>query len=114
MNQEQRWSEFSTLSPQAQTLVLELITTIKQCSGSDNIHTKLPDNVKSFDSLQQEMQNWFAEVRAAHSLDQQRKAEIFSVLPKTRDNVYGDLYGNRHADSSQVMSPKDFCTRFGL
>jgi len=98
MNQEQLWSEFSTLSPQAQTLVLELIATIKQCSGSGKIHTELPDNASSFDSLQQEMQNWFAEVRATHPLAQKSKAEIFSELHKTRDEVYGNLYGDRHAD----------------
>jgi hypothetical protein len=98
MNQEQLWCEFSTLSPQAQALVLELIATIKQCSDSDNIPTKLPENASSFDSLQREMKTWFAEVRATHPLAQKSKAEIFNELRKTRDVVYGDLYGNRHAD----------------
>lgn len=98
MNQEQLWREFSALSPPAQSLILELITTIKQCSDSANIPTKLPDNASSFDSLQQEMQAWFAEVRATHPLAQKSKAEIFNELRKTRDVVYGDLYGNRHSD----------------
>ncbi|NEQ97239.1 MAG: hypothetical protein F6K30_11030 [Cyanothece sp. SIO2G6] len=47
MNQETLWREFSTLSPQAQTLVLEFIAIAKQCSNAGQ-----PDEQDEFQTLE--------------------------------------------------------------
>ena len=46
---------------------------------------------------QKEMKLWFEEVRQGHPFKQMTKAEILVKLRKTREEVYDELYRDRHA-----------------
>ena len=47
--------------------------------------------------IQIEMKIWFEEVRQEHPFAKMSKEDILSELRKTREEVYDEFYGERHA-----------------
>jgi len=93
MNAEKLWLEFSTLPPQAQTLVLEFIAFMQKCYAQIQLGVTTPTR-----NTQEEMKLWFEEVRQEHPFAKMSKEEILGQLRKTREEVYDELYGDRHAN----------------
>lgn len=96
MNQEKLWLEFSTLSPQAQTLVLDFIRFVKTCSNqlvSPRSSLESSDVSIAEDALE----DWCTQVREEHPFMHMNKADILAQLKQTRSAVYDELYGERHA-----------------
>jgi hypothetical protein len=92
MNQEKLWLEYSTLPPSAQKLVIEFIAFVQKCYSQ----VRLENSPKTQD-VQNEMKLWFEEVRKEHPFAQMSKEDILVELRKTREEVYDELYGDRHA-----------------
>jgi hypothetical protein len=93
MNQEKLWLEFSSLPPHGQKLVLEFIAFVQKCSYQ--IPVEVPQEKRD---RQNEMKMWFEEVRKEHPFAHMSKEDILIALRKTREEVYDELYGDRHAD----------------
>ena len=93
MNQEKLWHEFSSLHPSAQKLVLDFIAFVRKGSKQLSLET----SPKKQD-VQKEMKAWFEEVRKEHPFAKMSKEEILMELRKTREEVYDELYGDRHVD----------------
>jgi len=92
MNQEKLWLEFSSLPPSAQKLVLEFITFMQKCYNQIQL-----ESTQQKHDLQNEMKIWFEEVRKEHPFANMSKEDVLVELRKTREEVYDELYGNRHA-----------------
>lgn len=93
MNQEQLWLEFSSLPPSAQNLVIEFIDLVRKGSKQPSLATP----TRAGDA-QNEMKAWFEEIRKEHPFAKMSKEDILAELRKTREDVYNELYGDRHAD----------------
>ncbi|MDM8529036.1 hypothetical protein QUF58_12625 [Anaerolineales bacterium HSG24] len=91
MNQEKLWLEFSSLPPHAQKMVLEFIAFVQKCYNQ--IQLESPQEKRD---VQNEMKVWFEEVRKEHPFAKMSKEDVLIELRKTREEVYGELYGDRH------------------
>ncbi|MDM8520207.1 hypothetical protein QUF64_09175 [Anaerolineales bacterium HSG6] len=92
MNQEKLWLEFSSLPPHAQKMVLEFIAFVRKCYNQMQLETP-PET----GDVQNEMKVWFDEVRKEHPFAKMSKEDVLIELRKTREEVYDELYGDRHA-----------------
>lgn len=93
MNQEKLWIEFSTLSPQAQALVWNFIQFVKKCSEPFPSSSTSPQ----IQASQIDFGSWMTDVRSVHPFSQKSKEDIMTELKKTRNEVYEEFYGERHA-----------------
>lgn len=92
MTQEELWLEFSSLPPSAQKLVIKFMAFVQKCYTQAR---QEPPAEKR--DVQTEMKAWFEEVRKEHPFAKMNKEEVLVELRRTREEVYDELYGNRHA-----------------
>jgi len=93
MNQEQLWSEFSTLPPMAQRLVLSFMELVQKYYG-EQARLSLTKSA----GFKQEMETFLNTIRHDHPFAHLSKEEIWQELHQTRTNVYDEVYGDRHAN----------------
>lgn len=92
MNQEKLLLQFSSLPPAAQKLVLDFIAFVQKSYQQIQLETPQEKG-----DIQKEMKVWFEEVRKEHPFAKMSKEDVLIELRKTREKVYDELYGDRHA-----------------
>lgn len=96
MDKEQLWLEFSALPPQAQTLVLEFMGFVKECSDQVEVPLALEDS-STIQAPLSEQSVWIQGDHSVHDYASITKEDIIAELQKTQTEVYANKHEVRHS-----------------